>query len=215
MPKYPLAAFSGGTLVNLLGESNFWDYVRKKWQIPDLHEKYMKGEISREELFGEYKFWQQRGLTKEVLEKAVREDLKLNEGAKEVFEELKKAGVTTAIISGSADILVKELRRLLNPKYVSYNEIVFDNKGLPFSTKPTHPTADIRMDKIAALRDFAERERRGMKECAVVVHQEEDRALCAVAGFSIAFNSLDEEITEAVDEVVKSDNMKDLLEFLL
>ena len=60
MPKYPLVAFTGGTLVGLLGESNFWDYVRKKWQIPSLREKYMRGEITREGLFGEYKFWQQK-----------------------------------------------------------------------------------------------------------------------------------------------------------
>lgn len=215
MTKYRLAAFSGGTLVNLLGETNFWDWVRKRWGIPNLRLLYKEGKITRQQLMEEYGYWREKGLTRATLESALEEDLKLVSGCRETFDKLKVAGTATAIISGSSDILVNKIASLLGPKYTACNEIIFDNSGLPVSTKPTHSSPDIRLDKIAALKDFAGKEGISIKQCAVIVHQQEDAALCAVAGFSVAFNPLDEIIQDAASAVVKSEDLVGVLQHLL
>lgn len=213
--KYRLVAFSGGVLCTLLGETNFWDFVRKLYSIPNLRKPYMEGKITRAEMMEEYKYWREKGLTKSKLEEDVRNNLKIMPGARELFAQLRSHGIASAIISGSADILVRQLAKELNPKYTACNEIVFDKNDLPHLTRPTHPTKDARMDKIYALQDFAAREKITKKDCAVVGHHKEQIEWFHAAAFSIAFNPLDDEIAQAASVVVESTDMRDLAKYLI
>ena len=74
------------------------------------------------------KIYDERGnATKENIEKIVR-NYTYVEGAKEIIEYLKEKGYTLALITGSMDVLAKDVAEELGIElYAGYNQLIFDH----------------------------------------------------------------------------------------
>jgi HAD superfamily phosphoserine phosphatase-like hydrolase len=212
--RYRLVAFDlDGTLANYESE-NSWQTIREAFDIPNLWELYLEGHLTREEAMEwEYEYWRERGATKGKLQKLFREKCKLVEGAKETINELQKGGAKIVIISEGPCMAVSHVAKKLGIHHFACNMINFDRRGHPISTVPTHPANDTRVSKALALKDFSEKFKVPLKECAVVGNDKEDTDMFAIAGFSILLNPK-EEIDAPVDVVVHSESLEEVLEYL-
>jgi len=214
--KYKMVSFGlGGILIKLKDCDNGWDLIRRLYKIPNLWESYIDGVLTRKEAkIGEYIIWKTRGATKNKLRKDLKKHFKLMKGVKQTFNILRKNKIVPVIISDSPEFLVKEVARKLRIRYVAYNRILFDKRGYAYHTKPTHPSKNIRVSKILAIKDFAKRRKISLRECAAVGNGDTDIALFKKIGFSIAFNSREEKLKKIADVSIRSNDLRKILKYL-
>lgn len=204
-----------GTLVTFSEAESSWDFIRKKYSIPNLWTQYVEGKMGREEAKRkEYALWKEKGITKQALLKEF-ERMRLIPGAIEVVSQLKKEGIKIAIISGAPDIAVEIAQRRLGISLAACNRIIFDNAGFAIDTKPTHPASDISVSKKLAALDFMKRGSLTPEECAAVGNDENDVELFQTVGFSIAFNPRAESLKSHSSVTVRSKTLQDILSYLL
>ena len=177
-----------------------------------LKEKFIKGE------FPSYMEWtdeackvlQINGLTKEKFIKII-ESRPLMTGAKETFEELKKRGYKTAVITGSFKALAERAQRLLGLDYVvAHCELVFnENGGLKeWQLTPCDFEGKVEyFDKLSAKLGLAS------SECAFIGDEVNDIPIFKKAGLSIAFNCHKEEAKEAAHTVIEKKDLSEILSF--
>jgi HAD superfamily phosphoserine phosphatase-like hydrolase len=212
--KYKLVAFDlDGVLIDLGIFENSWDLLRHEYNLPNCWKLFEEGKLSREDALDEYRFWREQGLTEDKINAVLQKHLRLNSSAKNIFAYLSKQGIATAIISEAPHMLVKAVADILKPKYLAYNEIRFNSKREPVSTRPTHQF-DKKFSKAEALKDFAKQENVKLNECAAIGNSKNDAELFSLVGFSIAFNAKDEEIRKLAKVSVDNPDLKAIIPFL-
>ena len=206
----------GGILIKLKNCDNGWDLIRRLYKIPNLWESYMDGILTRQEAkVGEYIIWKLRGVTKNKLKKDLKKHFKLIKGVKQTFNILRKNKIVPVIISDNPEFLVKEVARILKVRYIAYDRILFDKKGYAYDTKPTHPSKNIRVSKVLAIKDFAKKKKISLKQCVAVGNGDTDVNLFKKVGFSIAFNSRKEKLKKVADISIRSNDLRKILKYLI
>jgi len=215
--KYKLVSFGlGNILIKLKDCDNGWDLIRRLYKIPNLWESYMDGILTREEAkIGEYIIWKLRGVTKNKLKKDLKKHFKLMKGVRQTFNILRKNKIVPIIISDNPEFLVKEVARILKVRYIAYDRILFDKKGYAYDTKPTHPSKNIRVSKVLAIKDFAKKKRISLNRCVAVGNGDTDVDLFKKVGFSIAFNSRQKKLKKVADISIMSNDLRKILKYLI
>lgn len=149
------------------------------------------------------------GADKESMMKAFGE-LKLIDNAMETIKTIKDAGKKVVIISGSIELAL----RTVIPGYedifddVFINHYFFDDNG---SISHAIPTPYDMEHKAKGVTDMAKKYGCSESECVFIGDSENDIHAAEAAGFSIAFNSKSEMLSEICDVVIKSHCIKDIL----
>jgi len=213
---FKMVAFSlSGLLVHFRDADNAWDLIRGIYQIPNFWKDYIDGRIGRVAAKNEeYKAWKAKGIKKDKLMIDLRKNMKLGVGVAEVFSELNKNKIATAIISDSPDLVVEDIAHQLGAKYFACNKILFTQEGAAYDSLPSHPSKDLRVSKLLALRDFSNKEGIKLAETAFVGNDKEDIEAFKFVGRSIAFNARDHETIKAAQIKVNSNTLEDIMEYL-
>lgn len=213
---FKMVAFSfSGVLVNFAKAGNAWDLIRNLYQIPNFWQDYLDGKLSRRSAkFEEYRMWKQKGVKLDKLMIDLRKNMRMVEGAAKVFSELHNKKIPTAIISDSPNLVVEDVAHQLGAKYFACNKILFTKEGLAYDTVPSHPSPDLRVSKLLALKDFTNRENIRLSEVAFVGNDRDDIELFKFVGRSISFNAKDLETKKAAGIILVSSTLEDVLEYL-
>ncbi len=204
-----------GVLINLPGATNPWDFIRKKYNIPDFWSQYLAGRMSKETAKKEeYKAWKDLNVNISKLTTLFRNEPLLVNGVGTVVKHLRDNKIVSAIVSNSPSFAVTETATKIGAKYTAYNRVVFTREGYAYDTVPTHPTPDQRVDKLAAIREFSYREDTKLSETAFITSNPEDIPVFKFVGLSIAFNSTDPNLKKAAHISVNSNSLADILEYI-
>lgn len=209
--KYKLVVFDMDGVI--FTDDNFWARMHYAYGTEnpgfELTEKYLKTDIKKlaDEVIG--KLWKGKPADKffGLIRTAV-----YNPGVRRTFEELKKMGVKTAILTSGPVHLAKKAQQELGTDLVRGNEIIIrDNKitgeyswlSLDYSHKGE--------TFLGICREL------GVKpEDAIVVgDNEQDIYKFEKAGFSIAFNSSSIELKKHADLVIDDADLSKILEFVV
>ena len=217
-PPYDLVCFDvDGTLVSHPFEKVVWQILNERFLgTDDLNEeryhRYIRGEISYPEWVAmDIGDWMRAGASREVILEEIGA-LRLVTGARETLAALKQAGCRLAVISGTLDICLDTLFPDHPFDDVYTNRIRFDEGGLIAGWDATPFDME---GKARALREIAEREGIPLEATAFVGDHRNDVAAAREAGFAIAFNPKSAEIEDAADVIVRGEDLRAVLPYLL
>jgi len=204
-----LAVFDlDGTLTKI---ESIWQYLHIKlgtWETGRISaEKYWRGEITYEE-------WAEKDsmLWKDVpVEKVISilREIPYVEGAIETFEELKRRGILTGIVSAGISLLADRAKKELGADFAVANKLLCDEGKL---------TGKIRVkvslkNKDEIIKEMAWMLGLDLESCAVVGDNVFD--LPDVVGLKIAFNPRSEDVRRIADIAIESGDLRDVLEYLI
>jgi len=131
------------------------------------------------------------------------------DGASETFSILRKRGIKIAVASAGLSLMVSRIARELGADFAVANELVLKNGRL---------TGDVTIlvslaNKVHIIKGIAKNFNISMNECAVIGDYIYD--IPQDAGLKVAFNPKDKEAERLADVVVRSSNIKDILNYLL
>jgi len=197
-----------GTLTKV---ESIWQYLHIKlgtWEIGRIFgEKYWRGEITYEE-------WAEKDsmLWKDVpVEKVVSilREIPYVEGAVETFEELKRCGIWTGIVSAGISLLADRAKKELGADFAVANKLLYEEGKL---------TGKIRVKVLLKNKDEIVKEMAWMlgvdlESCAVIGDNVFD--LPDAVGLKIAFNPRSADVKEIADITIESGDLRDVLEYLV
>jgi len=171
---------------------------------------YMRGEISYDEWAKlEASLW--RGIEYEWLKERVIREIKLRDGCKELFQEIRKRNSDCIFISAGLGIIVYEVAKMLGVNEVYTNELVVDKNG--------RITGDVIVrvsfkGKEDILRRIAIQ--RGIPKSRIIAigDSESDIGMFRAAGTSIVVNPENERVVRYADYVVHSNSLRPLISIL-
>jgi len=204
-----------GTLIKEQCWGILHDHFKIDWEkTREYIEEYAQGRLSFEELVRrEIKLWEKNGKLPHIRE--IDEALKrytLTKNAREATTQLRKAGLTLALVSYGLDILAQRVGKELGIDYVYANTLETDSNG--YITGNQFNRVELgRKNKI--IRKLAQELGIQPSKIAVVGDTKYDLSMFEGAGLKIAFNPKDKELIEAADVVVKSDGLGQILNFIL
>ena len=218
MPKYKLVCFDvDGTLVDNVVYS--WELFHEYFEVDmkkrnEMRDKYYNGEINYLQWAQhDIGMWIKKGATRDEFFKAMK-NLKLMNGAIETINELKKNGMKLAIISGSLNIILEKVlpnyKELFDDVFLSH--LIFDNNGKLIDAKVTQYDM---IQKAAALRKIAQREKIDLKETVHIGDHHNDVEIAKIAGLSIAFDCKDEELRKLANVVIDKKDLRETLKYIL
>lgn len=152
--------------------------------------------------------WIARGACRAEMVEEVRA-LRHIEGAHEVLGELKARGYKLAVISGTLDLVIEEFFPEHPFEAIYTNKVLFDREG---NLRGWEATPYDMEGKARALESLARRFHLDLAECAFVGDHENDVAACRAAGFSVAYNPKTPKLEAVVDQVVRANSLRPVLE---
>lgn len=216
--RYDLVAFDvDGTLVRGPRGLIVWELLNERFAGTaelnrERYARFRAGEISYADWVAlDIGGWRDAGATRDDLVAAMA-DLCVVGGAVETVARLREAGVRTVVISGTLDLVLRTLLPDAGFDEVYTNHIGFDEGGAITHWKAT--PFDMR-GKAQLLRAIALREGLPLGRCAFVGDSGNDVWIAEAAGLSIAFNPSSEELSAVADHVIESEDLRDLLPYLL
>ena len=218
MPRVDLVAFDvDGTLVEHPEEKTVWEVLNARFLGGDdlnreRYAAYRAGRLSYAEWVAlDVGGWRDAGATRETMLEALG-PLRLVDGARETLDALKGAGARLAVISGTLDFLLDALFPDHPFDEVYCNRLVFDPEG---GIGHWHATPFDMEGKAVALRAIAMREGIPLARCAFVGDHANDLSAARLAGLAVAFNPKSAELEAAAGAVVRSNDLRDVLPYLL
>ena len=177
-----------------------------------MRNKYYSGEISYLQWAQhDIGMWIGKGVKKNDFFNAIKSNkVKLMKNTLQTINELKKAGLKLAIISGSLDIILEYLmpnyKELFDDIFIS--SLHFDNKGNITNVGAKEFDMD---GKVLALKKIAEREKIKFSECVFVGDHHNDIKIAQEAGLSIAFDAKDEKLRKVSDVIIDKKDLREIL----
>lgn len=217
-PPFDIVAFDvDGTLVRHPEGWTVWEVLNERFTGTPEHNReryarYRAGELSYAEWVAlDVGGWQDAGATREQLVESFGV-LQLIDGVRETAAALREAGSRLVVISGTLDVMLHALLPEHPFDEIYCNHVGFGEDGLIAHWRATpfdmHGKAD-------ALRGVAMREGVSLERCAYVGDSSNDVWVARAAGCAIAINPRSDELIEAADHVVRTDDLRELLPHLL
>jgi len=194
--------------------------VASSWQF--LHEKlgtWYKGRQYAEQFFKgaiTYEDWARldaalwTGLKLETVQKIV-DSLPIIDGAREVITTLRRGDLKVILISAGLSLVTERIKREIGVDDSLANDLKVED-GLLTGQVEVNVSVD---NKDAVLSRFLEKFNLRMNECAAVGDDETLIPLFERVGLSIAFNPRSWVVEERADVVVKGDDLRKILPYLL
>jgi len=204
-----LVAFDAdGTLI----DAEFIDELAKEAgveeEVREITRRAMEGELSFEESLRR-RVRLLKGLPLErVLRVASR--VRIVPGAREILEELKRAGFITVLITGGFDVVAREVGRQLGFDYVFANRLVVKDGVLTGEVEGEVMGPE---DKLRILKEVAERHGISLEECAAIGDGANDLLIIRNAGLGVGFNPK-RVVREQAKAVVNIKDMRAVLAIL-
>jgi len=194
-----------GVLVDI-GSS--WQFVHKRFNVDNrdnlkefLNHRISYGEFMKKDIA----LW---GTVNMETLKNILSEVPLMIGAELAVTQLRKEGYKTAIISAGISILAERIQQKLKIDHIYANKIIAHKNGVLTGEEVVNP-----LNKIAVLRELASKEHMTLLNCAVIGDTIFDVSMFKAAGFSIAFNTKNEQVRQAADVVVEGKDLKEILPY--
>jgi phosphoserine phosphatase len=218
MNDFDLIAFDvDGTLVESPGGLTVWEVLNQRFvgsaEINRRrYRQYREGKLS----YGEWvaldiEGWRDAGARKDDLIAAL-DPLSLLAGTRETLDLLGERGFRLIVVSGTLELMLDALYPDHPFERVFANRIAFDDQGRISGWEAT--PYDMK-GKAEALRRYAGRQRIPLARCAFVGDSSNDVWIARAAGFSIALNPRCDELKRIADAVVRSNDLRAILPYLL
>lgn len=213
---YDLICFDiDGTLVRHPENKVIWQVLNKRYTGADAvneerYRKFHEGEISYERWVElDVQGWIDAGATRTDVLAAVQE-FQCIEGAAETLDELARCGIRLAVISGTLDVVIDTMFPDHPFGDVFSNRLVFDDDRLVgWEATPFDQSG-----KEHALRELASKYGVDLARTAFVGDGDNDVSVIGVAGCVVAFNPRSKDLERGADHVVRTDDMRNLIEIL-
>jgi phosphoserine phosphatase len=213
-----LVAFDvDGTLIRERDGLTVWEVLNREFlgncEINrERSRNFLDGQLSYAEWVAlDIEGWQTAGATREQIVAAFG-SLSAIAGAQEALLTLADSGVRLFVISGTLDLLLHTLLPGAPFEEVHCNHIGFDESG-----RITHwqATPFDNRGKEKLLRAIALREGIPLERCGFVGDSSNDVWIARAAGVTVAYNSRCDELEQAADVVLRSNDLRDVLPCLL
>jgi len=199
-----------GTLTKV---ASSWQFLHKKLGTWDkgrqYAEQFFKGAITYEDWARlDASLW--AGLKLETVQKMV-DSLPYTDGTREVITTLRRGGLKVILISAGLSLVTERIKREMGVDDSLANDLKVRNGFLTgqVEVKVSVDNKDRVLDSMLGKFDF------GMDECAAVGDDETLIPLFEKVGISIAFNPRSWVVEEQADIVVKGDDLREVLPYLL
>ena len=214
MRKYDLVCFDmDGTLTKLRSS---WCWVHQHFGVDNepAYQAFCNGEIDEPEFMRrDIALWKGKNPDVTVGDIAVTfRDMPLIEGIQETVACLNDCGIRAVIVSGGIDLAAAMLTREFGfDDFVADELCAYEDGRL---TGEGRMNVDLR-DKGINVRHFIEKYRTTAERTVSIGNSFTDIGMFKQSGFSIAFNPTDPYTVEAADVTVESDNIADVLDYIL
>lgn len=214
--KYDLIAFDvDGTLVDdtVFVWETLHDYFGVSREARDFaFRAYMDGRWNYKQWFDhDIHMLLQAGADRDSISRSLQ-GMKLSVGAQETLQELRAAGKTLIVLSGSLNIVLDRFGLGDYFDEVYLNRIDFHPDGRIAGAQPT--PYDV-FDKATGLKEVAKRRGIPLERTAFVGDNFNDIAVAKVAGLSLAFQCKSDELAAVVHHVLPGNDLRAALPFLL
>lgn len=211
MQKLRLIVFDvDGTLLRV---TSSWQFLHEKlgtWTEGKQHaELFFQGKIDYEEWAQlDASLWKKQSLSKI---QSIVNKIPYVDGAQEIIKTLKKHNVKVALLSAGLSLLGERIEKELQVDYSLSNELIVKNGFLTGKVK-----VNVSLDnKTKALNKILRKFNVKINECCAVGDDESLIPLFKKVALGIAFNPCNEEVEKNADIVVKSQDLRDILPYIL
>ncbi len=214
MRKYDLVCFDmDGTLTKLRSS---WCWVHSCFEVDNepAYQAFCNGEIDEPEFMRrDIALWTNKNPDVTIRDIAVLfRDMPLIDGIQETIACLKANGIRTVIISGGIDLAAKMLANEFGfDDYIADEVLSYEDGRLTGEGKMN---VDLR-DKGINVRQYIEKYGTTMERTVSVGNSFTDIPMFKNSGMSIAFNPTDPYTQEAATHTVFSENIADILDFIM
>lgn len=211
MQKMRLIVFDvDGTLVKV---NSSWQFLHEKlgtWNKGKQYaEEFYQGRITYEEWAQlDASLWKKQSLSKV---RSIVNKISYVDGAQEVIKALKKQNVKVVLLSAGLSLFSERIEKELQIDYSLSNELVARNGFLTGEVKVNVSLND----KTKALRKILRKFNVESDECCAVGDDESLIPLFKEVALGIAFNPCSEEVEKTADIVVKSEDLRNILPYVL
>jgi phosphoserine phosphatase len=173
------------------------------------YDQYFAGKISYDQ-WADYDaaLWKDKPV--ETVMETVRA-AKLVPGAEDTISLLRENGIETAILSGGLDIMADHIGHLLGIDYVLTNKL-HQRNGLLTGTVENLVAWGDKARVIQKINDYFGV---SLEDTAFIGDGRNDVSVFEVVGLSIAFNPEDQEVADAADVVIREDDLRSILPFII
>ena len=214
---FDLVAFDvDGTLIRGPERRTVWEVLNERFTGTPDHNKeryalYRAGRLSYAEWVAlDVRGWQEAGAVRDEIVRAFA-PLEAVTGTRETLDALAETGHKLVAISGTLDVMLETLLPGHPFTEVYCNHLGFDDEGKISHWRATPFDME---GKARLLRAIAMREGIPLARCAFVGDSSNDVWIAREAGLSVAFNPDSDELVEAADVVVRSDDLREILPHL-
>ena len=206
--KYKLVCFDMDGVI--FQHQNFWKELHIEmgtwYEGKILNDRYLKTDYKKLVNIVVKGLWYKKSAVSyyRLVEKA-----KYNKNAYELIDNLKEKGVKTIIITSGPYDLAERARKELEIDFIEANRLIIENGIIKDMVWPIGND-----NKIEFLKMICDRENINLKEVIAIGDDQNDITLFKEVGFSIAFNSSDDDLKKSASVVVASDNLLDLLKYV-
>jgi len=214
MRKYDLVCFDmDGTLTKLRSS---WCWVHSCFEVDNepAYQAFCNGEIDEPEFMRrDIALWTNKNPDVTIRDIAVLfRDMPLIDGIQETIACLKANGIRTVIISGGINLAAEMLAKEFGfDDYIADEILAYDDGKLTGEGKMN---VDLR-DKGINVRQYIEKYGTTMERTVSVGNSFTDIPMFKNSGMSIAFNPTDPYTQEAATHTVFSENIADILDFIM
>ncbi len=208
MPPHGIVAFDlDGTLVRIWSA---WSWIHRLLGTLEAAkpnaDQYYAGEINYVQWAElDVELWHGIPLTR--IQEAIDEGLMFIPNVKPLIETLREHKIYTAIISSGLSVFADRARDFLGIDISKANKLVTDREGKICGVE-VHVAFD---NKDKVLKEIAQEAHLSLTDCVAIGDSRNDIPMFQTAGFSIAFNPMQEEVALAADVVIESEDALDLL----
>ncbi|MCL4331931.1 MAG: HAD-IB family phosphatase [Candidatus Thermoplasmatota archaeon] len=193
-----------------------WSFVHERLGVDNTenHQRYLNGVIDYHQfMVSDVDLWMKKhGRILSSTIKGILREIPLRRNVVDIVSRLRENGITSAIVSGG----ISWLSDIINEGGVFdltfSNELVSDSDGYLTRNCIPHVIPDKKGKIIEALRESLGLD---VEECASIGDSAMDRSMFEACGTSVAFNPEDEKVSEYATDSIVSDNLLDLIPYLL